>query len=67
MPHSDESIYLFSKEQVLGLLEDIQCKPCTAPNARHDLEYRTSHITGTPIPVCKNCDEEFPPVFHSPI
>ena len=62
MPHSNKSSHSFSKQQVLGLLEDIQRKPCTEGNL-HDLEYRTCQITGWPIPVCKACGEEFPPMF----
>ena len=64
MSHSNESIYSFSKEQVLGLLNDIQRKPC-AVGDQHDLEYRLSQVTGSPIPVCKYCNEEFPPVFYA--
>ena len=64
MSHSNESTYSFSKEQVLGLLNDIQRKHCTVED-QHDLEYRLSQVTGSPIPICKHCNEEFPPVFYA--
>ena len=54
----------FSDKQVIGLLNDVQRKPCAKAD-QHDFEYRLSQITGTSIPVCKHCKEEFPPVFYA--